>query len=569
MRICLWSMTVLLFLLGIILLPGVPSILLILAGGILLPIAPWQRILRKALPKAWMRIALIVLLLLAAILATSVTKGEPHRGDASVNPPGTSALDTVESIGSDTEEDAASLVNSGEQSTDALSSTTAAPDTMNSSDTGEQSTDALSSTTTAPDEMNSSDTDEQSTDALPSTTTAPDEMNSSDNGEQSTDALSSTTAAPDIVNSSETDVSFSETNSTFTVHFIDVGQADAALILCDGASMLIDGGNAADSNLIYTYLKKWDITYLDVVVNTHPHEDHVGGLAGALHYADVGIAYAPVTTYDSKAFCNFTKALEQKNLSLTVPTVGDTFSLGSAVVTVLGPITMTEEVNNTSIVLHITYGETSFLFMGDAEVAEEEELLAAKSLSPVTVLKVGHHGASTSTSEAFLKSVSPMYAVISVGKGNTYGHPTQQTLTRLGDAGIQVFRTDLQGDILCESDGKTVTFSVARNADIDTLVGVTDHTTESGIETKERPQETEDSEPVEQTERADNAADTEYPQSTEHAGSTYILNINTKKFHFPGCASAGRIKAENRREYTGSRDALLAEGYSPCGNCHP
>lgn len=245
---------------------------------------------------------------------------------------------------------------------------------------------------------------------------------------------------------------------SFEVHFIDVGQADAALILCDGESMLIDGGNAGDSSLIYAYLEEEQVDVLDYIVCTHAHEDHVGGLSGALNYAQAEVALAPVTDYDSKAFRNFVKNLNRQGAAITVPEAGDSFSLGSAQVMVVGPISPSDEPNNTSIVLKVTYGETSFLFTGDAEREEEQEILDAGYNLESTVLKVGHHGSNTSSSYPFLREVMPEYAVISVGRDNDYGHPSEEVLSRFRDLGAEVYRTDEMGHIVCSSDGKTVTF---------------------------------------------------------------------------------------------------------------
>ena len=252
--------------------------------------------------------------------------------------------------------------------------------------------------------------------------------------------------------------------SSFAVHFIDVGQADAALVLCDGKAMLIDGGNAADSNLIYTYLKKHNITHLDYIIGTHAHEDHIGGIPGALQFATVDVVYCPATSYTTKAFKNFVSAVEKQNVSITVPTVGTTFNLGSATCTILAVNTDKKDANNSSIVMRIVYGETSFLFTGDAEREVEQTLLNKGVTLKSDVLKVGHHGSETSTSYQFLREVMPQYAVISVGSGNSYGHPTDAVLSRLRDAEVTTFRTDLQGDILCVSDGKNVTFTPSRNA---------------------------------------------------------------------------------------------------------
>ncbi len=325
-------------------------------------------------------------------------------------------------------------------------------------------------------------------------------------------------------------------DSFFEVHFIDVGQADAALVLCDGKAMLIDGGNAEDSSLIYTYLKDRGIDYLDYIVCTHGHEDHVGGLAGALNYASAGKALCPVTDYDSRAFQSFVSYLEKQDLSITVPTAGDSFQLGSASVQILGPINLeAEDVNNTSIVLRVVYGATSFLFTGDAGREEEQDILNAGYDLDSTVLKVGHHGSASSTTYPFLREVMPEYAVISVGKDNSYGHPTEEVLSRLRDADVKVFRTDMQGDVICSSDGETVSFSVERNADADTLGGI-----------------------------GANSTGAEYAPGTD-----YVLNTNTHKFHYPDCSSVDQMKESNKLFYTGTREEVIAMGYDPCKRCKP
>ena len=213
--------------------------------------------------------------------------------------------------------------------------------------------------------------------------------------------------------------------SSFEIDFIDVGQGDSALVQCDGHYMLIDGGDSKQSSRIYSILKNKSIYHLDVIVATHPDEDHIGGLSGALNYSTVGIAYSPVTENDTKAFQSFIKYLNKQGLSVTVPKADDIFYLGSAKVTVLGPRALSSESNNNSIVLRIVYGNTSFLFTGDAETEEENSILNSGQIVKSTVLKVAHHGSSSSSGYRFIKEVDPQYAVISVGSKNQYGHPTE------------------------------------------------------------------------------------------------------------------------------------------------
>ena len=248
------------------------------------------------------------------------------------------------------------------------------------------------------------------------------------------------------------------------VHFIDVGQADCSLLLCGDEAMLIDGGNAADSDLVYAYLEKRRIKHLKYIVNTHAHEDHVGGLSGALNYAQVDYALCPVTKYDTKVFANFVYYLAQQGKQITVPSPGDTFTIGEAQVAVLGPLQNYEETNNTSIVLRVVYGQTSFLFTGDAETAAENDLLDSGQPLRSTVLKVGHHGSNSSSSADFLAAVAPQYAVISCETNNSYGHPHQEVLDRLNDIGAEIYRTDKQGTIIAKSDGETVTFTTEKKS---------------------------------------------------------------------------------------------------------
>lgn len=320
----------------------------------------------------------------------------------------------------------------------------------------------------------------------------------------------------------------------FEVHFIDVGQADAALVICDGKVMMIDGGNAADSDLVYTYLKKLGISHIDYMVCTHAHEDHVGGLSGALRAATVGVAMAPVIEYDSRAFRNYVSAVAAQGKSLMVPHAGDRFSLGSAEVSVLGPVQEYTETNNTSIVLRVVFGELSFLFTGDMERDAETDLLDAGVSVASTVLKVGHHGSNTSTSYRFLREVNPTYAVISVGKGNTYGHPNEEPLSRLRDADVILYRTDLQGDIICKSsDGKTLTFRTSKNSSTPT-------------------NPTEES----RTESATAAAE-EY---------SFIGNVETRKYHRLTCSS---LPAEEKRCYFITEEEAQNAGYTACKRCLP
>ena len=188
-----------------------------------------------------------------------------------------------------------------------------------------------------------------------------------------------------------------------------------------------------------------------------------GGLSGALNYAEADIVLCPVTYYDTETFTDFKKFAEQKSSGLTIPTEGDTYTLGSAVITILG-VNCGSDTNDTSIILKVQYGDTSFLFTGDATAVAEQAVLSKEYDLSATVLKVGHHGSDGSSGDAWINAVNPEYAVISVGANNSYGHPTDEVLSRLHNAEIKTYRTDLNGDITAVSDGKTVTFTTDKSA---------------------------------------------------------------------------------------------------------
>ncbi|MCQ2512678.1 MAG: MBL fold metallo-hydrolase [Lachnospiraceae bacterium] len=267
--------------------------------------------------------------------------------------------------------------------------------------------------------------------------------------------------------------------SYFEIHFLDVGQGDASLILCDGEAMLIDGGGSEESSFIYSYLENHNITHLKYIIGTHPDADHIGGLSGALNYADAEIAYCSEEEYDTATFHNFKKYLDKNGITLQVPKDRTELTLGAATGKIIGPVSSEAEGNNNSLMLRLEYGNTSFLFTGDAEWEEEAAVLAGNKKVRSTVLKVGHHGSKYSSSRKFLEAVSPKYGVISAGKDNSYGHPHPSLLNRMEQEGIFLFRTDLQGNILCISDGQTVSFSVEKNPDADVYEATNSYTADN------------------------------------------------------------------------------------------
>ena len=312
-----------------------------------------------------------------------------------------------------------------------------------------------------------------------------------------------------------------------TVHFIDVGQADCALLECDGEYMIIDGGNKDDGQLVISYLEQQGVEELKAVVCTHAHEDHVGGLPSVLAVYPTGAVYAPTKTYSSNIFDDFVYYADQQRQEIIIPGVGETFALGGAEVMVLGPVKSYAETNDTSIVLRVDYGESSFLFTGDMEVAAENDMLdhweTNSNIFHVDVLKVGHHGSDTSTGYRFLYEVDPTYGVISVGEGNSYGHPHDEPMSRLKDAGVALLRTDELGHIVAFTDGQEISFTWGNQS-----------------------AQPEDVEPAETTQ------------------PTFIGNKNSRKLHGEDC---GSLPKEENQVILHSYQEAIEAGYTPCSSC--
>ncbi|MCB2300423.1 ComEC/Rec2 family competence protein [Clostridium tagluense] len=266
------------------------------------------------------------------------------------------------------------------------------------------------------------------------------------------------TAAADTT---KTEIPKVEVKGDLKVHYINVGQADSILIQQGSSSMLIDAGNNADSELVKKYITDQGITNLDFLVGTHPHEDHIGGLDYVINSFKVGKIYMPKATSTTKTFKDVVEAIKSKGMKVSAPTPGESFKLGEATCTILAPNgSKYEDVNNESIVIKVTFGGNSFLFTGDAEDVSEKEMLSRGFDLKADVLKVGHHGSKSSTTQGFLDNVNPKYAVVSVAKVNDYGHPVQSTMDRLKNKNVIVYRTDENGTVIATSNGKDIAFNV-------------------------------------------------------------------------------------------------------------
>ena len=240
-----------------------------------------------------------------------------------------------------------------------------------------------------------------------------------------------------------------ETSENLNVYYIDVGQADSILITNQQEAMLIDAGNNADGKQVVEFIKNKGINKLDYVVGTHPHEDHIGGLDDVINEFEIENILLPDITTNTKTFEDVIDAIENKDLQITVPNIGDKFKLGESDFEIKSTIIDKNNLNLASLVIRMEFGDTSFLFMGDAEIENEKSC----KWEQATVLKVGHHGSNTSSSTSFLKQVNPQISVIMVGRGNDYGHPKQEILNRLKKINTQIYRTDTDGTICITSDG--------------------------------------------------------------------------------------------------------------------
>jgi beta-lactamase superfamily II metal-dependent hydrolase len=258
------------------------------------------------------------------------------------------------------------------------------------------------------------------------------------------------------------------TNSTapMMIYYFDVGQGDSELVVApSGKTMLIDASTGSAGKTVVADLKKLGIQKLDLVVATHPHEDHIGGMNDVFtnfpifEFADVGY---PATTLVYKSMLN---SIDVKNIRYMTPSAGEVINFDPDImVSVLSPSKLKDpDINDMSIVLRLVYRNTSFLFMGDAEKAAEDQIMIDRVVVNSDVLKVGHHGSTSSSGKTFISMVSPSYSIISVGEGNSYNHPAPATVTALTAAGSKVYRTDRDGTVTVKSDGEKIIVTSEKN----------------------------------------------------------------------------------------------------------
>lgn len=280
-----------------------------------------------------------------------------------------------------------------------------------------------------------------------------------------------------------------QTSGDLQVHYIDVGQGASQLIIGPtGKTMLIDAGDNSMEETVVGYLQQAGVKKIDILIGTHPDADHVGGLDKVIDHFDIGKIYMPRIQANTKTYESVLQSIKAKNLKVSTAKAGLSLDWEPGIdVKMIAPVHTYDDPNENSAVIHLTYGQTSFLFTGDAEAQSEADILKSGAELKADVLLVGHHGSKTSTSQEFLNKVDPSYAVIQVGKDNKYGHPAQETLKRLSNKGIQIYRNDKQGNIVFTSNGATL--KVSENSWTYTASSTAPNSTDTSSDTS-KPTET-------------------------------------------------------------------------------
>lgn len=355
------------------------------------------------------------------------------------------------------------------------------------------------------------------------------------------------------------------------VHYIDVGQGSATLLKSGRHAMLIDTGDSDQGTKIQLYLTKQGVENLDYLVLTHPDADHIGGAPVIITKFGIGQLFLSNYEKDNKTTQKVRDAMQYKGLTASDCQVGDTYTLGNASFTILAPVKEYADSNNASIALMVQNGNNRFLFTGDCEAEAEADLIASGADLSADVYLAGHHGSDTASSQAFMDAVSPTYAVISCGEGNSYGHPHAEVLNRFRSMGIQVFRTDEQGSVIAESDGTGITWNCAPSETWQT--GERTKNAQTGAEIQPANETdaaaAQDMPTAGQSDAVTLPAQEQKPvvaDETPQAGN-YIGNRNNGKLHKASCSYLP--DPQNQVPFT-TREEAVAAGYDdPCKRCNP
>ena len=354
------------------------------------------------------------------------------------------------------------------------------------------------------------------------------------------------------------------------VHYIDVGQGSATLLKNGSHAMLIDTGDSDQGTKLQLYLTKQGVENLDYLVLTHPDADHIGGAPVIITKFGIGQLFLSNYEKDNKTTQKVRDAMQYKGLTASDYQASDTFALGNASFTILGPAKEYTDSNNASIAIMVQNGNNRFLFTGDCEAEAEADLIASGADLSADVYLAGHHGSDTASSQAFMDAVSPSYAVISCGEGNSYGHPHAEVLNRFRSMGIQVFRTDEQGSVIAESDGTGITWNCAPSETWQ--AGERTKNAQTGVETQPANETdalaAQDMPAAGQSDAVTLPAQEQKPVvADETPAGNYIGNRNNGKLHKASCSYLP--DPQNQVPFTTREEAVEAGYDDPCKRCNP
>ena len=335
------------------------------------------------------------------------------------------------------------------------------------------------------------------------------------------------------------------------VHFIDVGQGLAILVQSGGENLLYDGGNRSHADEVVQYLKNQQVETINYMISSHYDEDHLGGLVKCLDNFEVGHVLGSDYVHTSDLFNTFMNTATAHAIIVEYPSVGDTYEFGTGSFTVMAPDGISQNSNDNSVVIRLVNGNNSFMFMGDAEETSEQDMISTGMNLDCDVLSLGHHGSASSTSWDLLEATSPSWAVISCGLNNTYGHPAAETMGKLSDMDIPVFRTDDQGTVIALSDGNTISWN--QEPCNDYTSGSEKQSTDSSADQSE--QDTNDAAVTESYAAETDTSDTQ--------GRMVWISATGSKYHsIPDCGNMNPDKATQETE-----SQALSQGYEACKKC--